>query len=297
MLRRVLAAVAEIELGELDPSSVEVVVVDNAPDGEARSICQEIGADLPFGLRFVEEAERGISCARNAAVRAALNNGADFIAFIDDDDYPDPDWLLQLIEQQSETGADIVGGAWRFPIQAALPDWLAETPLFSKWQPGRFTYYGVPRGMGTFNVLLSRQILERLGSEGPVFAHEFSFTGGGDRDLFIRAKKRGASFTLASRSVVNRDFEPERLTLAGAIKRAFRFGASTITMARRHGPPGRARRRTIKALGKLVLIVVMLPMTIFSRRLLIRNLCKLSREAGIIYRSTGGRYQYYTGAS
>ena len=69
----------------------EVVVVDNAPRGQGtRSVVD--GAAVP--CRYVRENRPGLAWARNAGAAAAAG---DFLAFMDDDEAPDPDWLSELM--------------------------------------------------------------------------------------------------------------------------------------------------------------------------------------------------------
>lgn len=71
--------------------SFEVVVVDNAPRNDAvRSIVP------PRGLtyRYVLEPRPGLSWARNAGAAAAAGR---LVAFLDDDEVPDPWWLAELL--------------------------------------------------------------------------------------------------------------------------------------------------------------------------------------------------------
>ena len=292
LLEKLLGSLRNIELGDL-AGEVELVIVDNNPTGAVRAVCTRVAEVLPVELHLVEEPERGISFARNRAVAEALARGADFVAFIDDDDIPEPDWLHRLVQKQRETQAEIVGGVWRGVFDAQTPDWLRTAPLFHEPITDRLNSYGMPRGMGTFNVLLSRGVLERFAAQGPVFAPELSFTGGGDRDLFIRAKKAGASFALAERSVINRGFVDQRLTARGVLTRAFRYGCTTTQMARRHRTPAQVRRRSFKALYKLLAGLLKLPPSVFSKARLIRNLFHVSKEIGVLYTYAGREFIYY----
>ena len=248
LLEKLLGSLRDIELGDIAAGEVDLVIVDNNPTGAVRAACTRVAELLPIELHFVEEPERGISFARNRAVAEALARGADFVAFIDDDDIPEPDWLRRLMEEQRKTRAEIVGGVWRNVFAAQTPDWLKAAPLFHEPVTDRLGRYGIPIGMGTFNVLLSRGVLERFAMQGPIFAPELSFTGGGDTDLFIRAKKAGASFALAERSVINRGFVDQRLTARGVLTRAFRYGCTATQMKFRHRRPARIRRHSLKAL-------------------------------------------------
>jgi glycosyltransferase involved in cell wall biosynthesis len=293
LLENLLSSLRDIELGDLAAEEVDLIIVDNNPTGAVRAVCRRVAAALPIELHFVEEPERGISFARNRAVAEALARGADFVAFIDDDDLPEPDWLRRLMEKQQETQAEIVGGVWRGVFASQTPDWIKTAPLFHEPVTDRLSSYGMPRGMGTFNVLLSSAVLKGFAAQGPVFAPELSFTGGGDRDLFIRAKKAGASFALAASSVINRGFLDQRLTARGVLTRAFRYGCSTTQMARRHRTSAQVRRRSLKALFKLLTGLIKLPLSVFSKVRLMRNLFHVSKEIGVLYRYAGRKFVYY----
>ncbi|MGI9590846.1 MAG: glycosyltransferase family 2 protein, partial [Myxococcota bacterium] len=116
MLGRLLGSLRDVELGALEASAVEIVVVDNDPSGSARAVCETAAARLPFPIHFAEESRRGIAFARDRLVREALARGADFLALLDDDDVPERDWLRRLLERQQETGAEVVAGMWRWRI-------------------------------------------------------------------------------------------------------------------------------------------------------------------------------------
>ena len=70
------------------PTDIEIVVIviDNDPGGSAREIVAGYMDAAPFVVRYLHEPRRGIAFARNAALDAAQESGAKWIAFIDDDD-------------------------------------------------------------------------------------------------------------------------------------------------------------------------------------------------------------------
>ena len=70
--------------------------------------------------------ERGIAQVRNALVAAALAEPATrFVAMLDDDEWPEQNWLTQLLRTQKETGADVVRGAVLRVFEAPPPVWAA----------------------------------------------------------------------------------------------------------------------------------------------------------------------------
>src|SRR5690606_25898943 len=106
-LRRTLIAL----IGLAGDFAFRVVVADNDPEGGAGlSACRKLVAEgYPFPLNAVPVRERGIAQARNALVTAALDGEADFIAMIDDDAWPEPDWIERLVPLLDTTGADLAG--------------------------------------------------------------------------------------------------------------------------------------------------------------------------------------------
>ena len=96
-----LQAIGKPDLAGLARDRLLVLIVDNHPDDWVKRLCE---TQYPAAV-YVAEPERGISHARNRAVREA--RGADLVAFVDDDDEPLPDWLRHLVLTQRRTGAEL----------------------------------------------------------------------------------------------------------------------------------------------------------------------------------------------
>src|SRR5436190_3642037 len=90
-LRRLLAALAVQETGGL--FSFSVVVADNDRHASARSVADEWGAGTALRVEYCLEPRQNIALTRNQAIAHAKG---DFIAFIDDDEWPTSRWLLTL---------------------------------------------------------------------------------------------------------------------------------------------------------------------------------------------------------
>jgi succinoglycan biosynthesis protein ExoM len=223
-----LSLLSGMELGSLDSGDLFFVVVDNRPDGRAKAVCEQARTGLPCSLYFAEEPERGISFARNRAISTALAHGADFIAFIDDDDLPRPDWLVHLVDHQQATSADLVHGIWQVPENLSIPTSLRGINFLRPPDFDQTDRWGCLVGAATCNVLISRKVIEHLGQSGPIFRPEFALTGGGDTDFFIRVRAAGFGMAVARESIVYRDWTAARLTWRGILRRAFRIGSTSM---------------------------------------------------------------------
>ena len=171
----------------------EVVVVDNAPASDAlRKVVEEqTGAGAQF--RYCVEPRPGLSWARNAGIAAAKS---DIIAFLDDDDEPDEDWLTWIAS--GFTRGDRVGGVSGIVMPAKLDN--AVENLFEQvgghskgrgFAPETFTKSGPqsplwplpPFGVGA-NMAFRREALDRIGGFD-VALGAGTPTGGGEDTLAI----------------------------------------------------------------------------------------------------------------
>jgi glycosyltransferase involved in cell wall biosynthesis len=255
-----------------------------------------LAPQIPIGLLYVEETRAGVTHARNTAIARAIELGADFVALIDDDDIPRADWLLKLLERQRETGADLVFGTWQ--ADPAMPPWAMRSGIFRDPDKAKnFTTsrrYGLPAYASTCNVMASRDILQRLQEQGPVFDHNFMYSGGEDKDMFIRARDLGAKLESANDSIIHLCHQPERYKPGGLLRRGFKCGCSQVGMARAHGNVERTLQLRIKALLKLPLVALTLPLTIFSRGMFLAHLYRIGKSSGILYSAfTGRAINYY----
>jgi O-antigen biosynthesis protein len=79
----------------------EVIVVDDGSSDASAEIAKG------HGVRLVETAHRGLSHARNAGI---ANASGEIVAFLDDDAYPDHDWLYYIAASLRANGHAGVGG-------------------------------------------------------------------------------------------------------------------------------------------------------------------------------------------
>jgi glycosyltransferase involved in cell wall biosynthesis len=290
LLERLLNSLHDIQLGELAPDAVRIMVIDNYPDGRARAICERLARTLPGGLDFFEESRKGVAYARNTVIDVALKQGADFVAFLDDDDLPHPDWLLRLFEKQKETQADIVGSVFPPVVNPEWPAWLAQSPLFDQPKQGSQTSkYGVAKNIGIGSTLISCKLLARMQDIGPLFSDEFGSIGCEDADFFARATKNGAVICQTSKAIVRRDYEQERLTVVGLLRDAYRIGNCINRLLTAYGTRAQVRRRKRKACKKVIYGLAGTVLQFFSKTRAVRSMYQVCRELGVLFGYGGSK--------
>jgi succinoglycan biosynthesis protein ExoM len=208
-------------IGNLRASSdvtIEVLVVDNACDEEARSVVEAAQrTDFPFALTYVEEPEPGIVAARNRCVAFFLNSGADALAFIDDDEWPaESDWMLRLVSTMMDARADVVTGSVISVAEADTPKWALQV----LYPPTQLTPGAAVPTFYTNNVLIKRDVLERI---APAFDRRFAMTGASDYHFALKARRAGFRAVYAD-APVEESFPANRATLKWFLRRGYRSG-------------------------------------------------------------------------
>lgn len=218
-------------LARLDAATppFEIIVADNdaARSGEA-SVAQARAEGL--AVTYVVEPRRGIAQARNCSLAPARGT---FVAFIDDDEEADPQWLRQLWDEVHRHDADGGIGAVlpRFP--PGVPRWLVEGGFYDRPRPATGQVLD-RRGMRTGNALVRRDALAALA--GP-FDERFDLTGGEDSDLFRRLVAGGRRIIAVDSAVVYEHLPPHRARVRWLLRRRFVAGIAAGRMYVREIPP------------------------------------------------------------
>jgi succinoglycan biosynthesis protein ExoM len=281
-LTRLLESLTRLE----DPGvRWEVVVVDNDPDGSAVPVLARYGKRLP--LRALAEPRRNIAHARNRAIDAAVG---DWLAFVDDDEEPQPGWLVAY---WNRAGAGETDG-WFGPVLPVLERNI--TP----WLGPRFYHrprHATGESIGATEVRTSNALVRANLFRDQRFDARLGLRGGSDTELFSRMLRAGARFAWCDEAIVHEYIPPARHCLRWLSQRAFRGGfVHTLLEVRRHGRRV-GLRVAARAFGALLLFGLALPVAALAGRAsAARVWLRGCTQAGHLWALVGGDYAEYGAA-
>jgi GT2 family glycosyltransferase len=218
------------------------------------------------------------------------HSNAEFIAMLDDDEWPDTDWLDAFLRVQRATGADALHGAVLREFESLPSRWATACHGIA---PMRHRSGIVPALEGSSNVLVRRSCFEGLAK--PCFDADFALSGGEDRDFFERLRRQGKRFAWADDAIAHAWVPSSRTSFGWALMRAYRTGNSDMRVFLKHSDScAELARELLKiAAAALVyppLVLVSLPFV----RTQANSLCKLWRAAGKAAALLGKRFDEYT---
>jgi len=201
-------------MAQIGVEGVEIIAVDNSPEGSALPAFRLLEREARFGFKWAHEPKPGVASARNAALKLAQG---ELVAWLDDDEEAQPRWLASLIAVRKDTGAQSVFG----PVRARAPADTVNADFYEQlYARSGAPYSGVIRGSyGIGNSLQPRAMFE----EAP-FDTAADQRGGEDDALFASWRDAGATFAWAAEAWVVEHLAPERTRLAYGLKRAFAYG-------------------------------------------------------------------------
>ena len=287
-LEHLLDGLGRLRFTQLEPPRLDVVVVDNEARGRAAEICRRAAPSFPWGLHCEEEPRRGITYARNRGLERALPS-ADYVAFIDDDEVPDPGWLEALLLAQKAHDADVVSGPVRPNLEAPeIPRWVERGGFF---RPRAHADGARIEVAFTHNALVRARVFRDIG----VFDHQFALTGGEDTDFFMRAHKAGHRIVWAQSAVVEEAVPASRATVGWILRRGFReWGSHSLCEKTLYPSPWTRAERVLKASTLVALGCASLPFTVLmGKRRMVRSLLLVARGAGSFAGLAGRRYYEY----
>jgi glycosyltransferase involved in cell wall biosynthesis len=285
-LRRLLDGLDQLD--PVPPGELVVFIVDNDPAGSARVVVDQHDGRLE--TVYVHEATRGISAARNAGVDAARTWQADVLCFIDDDEWPEPSWLNELVSTHLETSADVVTGPVLPVFVEPPPAWVIDGGFFERPRHGHNEQ--IPYAT-TSSVLISLDCLSHV--ETP-FDPAFGLSGGEDTHLFAQLREAGNRIVWCDRATVYEAIPPSKVTERWLLRREYRRGQTlSLSLRARDRRPSRLVRRVGNGIVQILTGSFRAAVgAVRGKAHWFNGVTQVAFGCGMLTGLTGRRYQEYT---
>ena len=193
------------------PGTVELLICNNGHSDTKSQIEETLKNHLrEFDgiVRVENSAENNIATGRNVVLDHASH---DLVAFLDDDEYPAPVWLNEMVAVQKSCHSVVVAGPVIPVFEDNCPAWVKTTDLHNvrgRQNKGRISM------TGTGNVLIDTCPIKSFR-----FNREFGQTGGSDTEFFLRLYDAGHAMHWASNALVYEDIPADRAKTRYLLKR------------------------------------------------------------------------------
>lgn len=217
LLAKLLSGVAELTFSKVAAPEISVVVVDNDAARSAEEICA--AAPQRWPIKYAVEPQRNMASVRNRAVLKA--GDVDFVALLDDDEVPTPQWLDELLATQTQIEADVVSGPVTPVFSAETAEWIRTGGFFER---PRFATGHVMDKCSTNNVLVRREVFARARH----FEEGMQLTGVEDTHFFMRVKQAGYKIVWCDGALVHETIPAARANLRWLLARGYRLGNTWV---------------------------------------------------------------------
>ncbi len=280
LLRKCLDSLAALNLPE--GYSVRLLVVDNEAEPNNWPIVYDFAASCPFPVNYFHEPSCGIPMARNRVLDEAMNFSADWIAFLDDDEVADPDWLAALMAPEY-LDTPVIRGLHITLFPEKMPFWA----LPAKFQSPEKIEGKIKDRAGTGNVRFSSMLLKH----GLRSNENLCFLGGEDREFFTFARLAGFTIKQTAKAITWEHAHPSRYTLRGQAYRSYWNGVARAKLkAKLSSSRSEIMKYYIKAGPKLLFGLALLTFAPFAlilggarfKRFIVKGAKEASEAVGIL---------------
>ena len=278
-----------IESLEKQTYKFDLYIIDNDNEYSAERVVKFIQHDSEIKLNYKLEKIKGIPYARNRAINI-VKSDYKYLAFIDDDEVAEKDWLENLKKTLEKYDADIVAGPVYPIIKSYHPKWLKDYFEGSKHKTGKHI-----KTCATGNVLMKSSIFKNLRKP---FLEKFKNTGGSDSHLFSFLYESGNKIIWADNAIVRENIEENRLTFKWFFLRSFRVGNSKAFSYKANKKYNKLLTGFIESFFKLILsIFIVIPFVFLYflgfKKQYLKIIKRLIKSIGFIAGILGYKYEDY----
>jgi glycosyltransferase involved in cell wall biosynthesis len=235
-----------------------IILVDSASSPDAVVQLQMLA--VQHDARLIRLDQAGISLARNTGAWAARTP---FIAYIDDDAIPAPDWVETILDSIARPGRlpAMIGGRILPQWEAPLPPWWPASlrgvlSIIEHEGEGEYRTRAVPAKLEPYAANMVVHVLSLLaagGFGGAVGRYGHSLLSDEEVQLAWRLQDAGYSVRYDSRIVVYHQIQARRLQPDWLLSRLYWQGASTVLTRRLLHQPETVWRELPRRLAVMVL--------------------------------------------
>lgn len=215
-----------------------ILLVDSGSTGDAPGVLARLAAATPR-TRLIRLDQPGVSLARNIGAAACQTS---YIAYIDDDAIPAPDWLehVEAALTEADPPPAVLGGRILPRWEHALPDWWPPRlrgvlSIIETEGAGEYRSPALPPGLAPYaanmvvhvpSLLAAGGFHTGIGRQGALLLSDE------DVQLAWKLQDAGHSVRYDSRIVVHHQIQAARLTTEWLLERLYWQGASTVLTRR-----------------------------------------------------------------
>jgi len=225
---------------------LEVIVVDNDEHAYAEMLVKGQANVMDIPVFYRQETAKNIALARNCSIN---NTKGEWVAFIDDDEVADPDWLAQLLSTAQIFQADAVFGRVKSTYPSNTPQWIIDSGVFER--PAVSNGQEVTSG-ATNSTLVSQAAIKKYQLR---FDSDYGLTGGEDADFFYRLYQHGGKLVCSNEAYVSEEVASNRLNINYLLRRAIRIGETYTRYRMQQAPLANKLTYFADVLIKLIILL------------------------------------------
>lgn len=223
MLEKLVNSIFSSNIDRSLIGTLDIVVVDNDVDRTAEALINRLIANNTsefFKLHYHCYPIKGLSNVRNEIIGKALLLQPDYIAFMDDDEYVNPEWLNELTRTVIQNKGDFAMGPVIADFETKVSPAIAEGFPYFKYADQTKVHF-----IHSGNMIMRSQFIR---DQEMKFDPRFNTLGAEDSYFGLTALKKGGSIFWAKKAIAYETIPAKRASLNWLIKRRFRGGNTYV---------------------------------------------------------------------
>lgn len=274
-LRCLLSSLVEMKKPDVP---TKILIVDNDIEQSSKPVVDEFLDKLD--IHYIVEKNKGLSNARNGALKGAIELGVSHIAFVDDDETVDENWLVSHIDFYNQFENIYISNGPAYSIfKENTPDYIKKCTIFAPYVCNELGK--IKKTCPSNNVFMPVDVIK---DNKVCFSTEFNFSGGEDTDFFSRLTALGFNIGWNYNAKVYEIVDDSRANFKWILKRAYNNGLITGNMKAKSIQ--NIFKKVLYIADKLLKIVVFailtVPAILFGMSVFTNSLVRLFCTVGLI---------------